>query len=93
MSAIFYQKYWDIIGEDVTNTMLSILNSNSSLVELNQTNIVLISKTNNPTKICEFRPISLCNVLYKIISKVLANKLKPILNAIISENQTAFVPG
>ena len=93
MSAIFYQKHWDIIGEDVTNTMLSILNSNSSLAELNQTNIVLIPKTNNPTKMCEFRPISLCNVSYKIISKVLANRLKPILNGIISENQSAFVPG
>ena len=93
MSAIFYQKYWDIIRDDVTNTMLNILNSNSSPAKLNQTNIVLIAKTNNPTKMCEFRLISLCNVSYKIISKVLANRLKPILNAIISENQSVFVPG
>ena len=92
MSAIFYQKYWDKIREDVTNTMLNILNSNSSPAKLNQTNIVLIAKTNNPTKMCEFRLISLCNVSYKIISKVLANRLKPILNAIISENQSVFVP-
>lgn len=49
MSAIFYKKYWYIVGEDVTNTMLSILNSNSSLAKLNQTNIVLMSKKNNPT--------------------------------------------
>lgn len=71
--------------------MLSILNSNSSLAKLNQTNIVLISKKNNPTNMWVFRPISHC-VLYKIISKVLQNRLKPILNAIILENQSAFVP-
>ena len=91
--AIFYQKYWDVIGNDIINTVLNVLNSNASVVPLNQTNIALIPKTNSPTKMTEFRPISLCNVSYKIISKVLANRLKPILSTIISENQSAFVPG
>ncbi|KAK9987792.1 hypothetical protein SO802_028031 [Lithocarpus litseifolius] len=92
MSAMFYQKYWNIIGEDVCNIILNTLNTNASLANLNKTNIVLIPKTNRPTRMSEFRPISLCNVLYKIISKVLANRLKLILNSIISENQSAFVP-
>ena len=69
MSAIFYQKYWDIIGEDVSNIILNTLNSNAPLTDLSKTNIVLIPKTNSPSKMSEFRPISLCNVTYKIISK------------------------
>ena len=93
MSAIFYQKYWDIIGNDITNTILNVLNSNASVAPLNQTNMALIPKTNSSAKMNEFRPISLCNVSYKIISKVLANRLKPIISTIISENQSAFVPG
>ena len=93
MPTIFYQKYWDIIGDDVSKTILNILNSNAPMADLNKTNIALIPKIKNPTKMSDFQPINLCNVSYKIISKILANRLKPILSSIISENQSAFVPG
>ena len=60
---------------------------------LNQTNICLIPKTERPTSMTEFRLISLCNVGYKIISKILSSRLKRILPSIISETQSAFVSG
>ena len=73
--------------------VLNVLNSNMSMVEINRTNITLVPKIKNPTKIIDFRPISMCNVVYKLISKVLANCLKIILPQIVSENQSAFLSG
>lgn len=61
--------------------------------ELNQTNIVLISKVPHPEKLSQFRPISLSNFSLKIITKILANRLEPILKTVISPQQSAFVPG
>ena len=62
-----------------------------SIFEINRTNIALVPKNKNPHKIIDFRPISLCNMVYKLISKTLANRLKAILPFIILENQSAFV--
>ena len=86
MPAIFYQKIWDIVGNDVVGMVLNVLNSNTSMTDINKTFITLIPKINSPTKMTDFRPISLCNVIYKLISKVLANCLKLVLPNIISKN-------
>ncbi|CAL1398314.1 unnamed protein product [Linum trigynum] len=91
-SAGFYQKNWNAIGPKVTETVLNFLNSGIMPPEFNHTLIALIPKVKSPSTAKEFRPISLCRVIYKIISKVLANRLKVILNDIISEEQSAFVP-
>ena len=92
MNALFYQKFWHVVGDLVVKAMLDFLYSSHMVSEINSTYIVLISKVNSPEKMSDFRPISLCNVIYKIISKVLANKLKQILPQIISTTQSAFVP-
>jgi hypothetical protein len=60
MSAIFFQKYWAIIGRDVTETVLYVLNGNGSITEYHKTNIVLIPKTKAPQRMTEFQPISMC---------------------------------
>ena len=93
MNALFYQKFWHIVGNSIVLAVLDFLNNGNMLLDINHTNIVLIPKVKNPERMSDFRPISLCNVIYKIISKVLANRLKQVLPQIISHTQSAFVPG
>lgn len=71
--------------------VLNVLNFNMSMAEINKTNITLVPKEKQPTKMTEFKPISLSNVAYKLIAKVLANRLKVILLQIITKNQSAFL--
>ena len=78
------------MGKDITTFVLSFLNSTSLPKNSNHTFITLIPKVKNPILVSEFRPINLCNLLYKIFSKVLANKLKKIFPHIITEHQSAF---
>jgi hypothetical protein len=93
LNAKFYQTYWDTIGEDITQTALSILNNGGSPETLNNTYICLIPKNKNPTTPADFRPIALCNVILKIITKTIANRIKNILPEVISPQQSAFLPG
>ena len=92
MSPFFFQKYWHIVGPDVTGVVLSVLHFGRSLKKMNFTHIVLIPKKNDPQSITEFRPISLSNVVSRIISKVLANRIKSILPTVISDAESAFIP-
>ena len=82
----FYRDSWDIIGDDVLNAILDVLQSGKLLKELNHTIVTLIPKTKCPNNVSEFRPISCCNTLYKCITKVLSNKIGQILPDLIHEN-------
>jgi hypothetical protein len=74
-SAEFYQQNWAIVGPEVCHAVLSFLNGAHMDGSINATNIALIPKKKNPLCVTDYRPISLCNVTYKLISKVLANRL------------------
>ncbi|KAH9778879.1 reverse transcriptase domain-containing protein [Citrus sinensis] len=85
-------KHWGSVQQDVITTCLHVLNEGGNIAPLNHTYLALIPKVQKPRKVTDFRPISLCNVIYRIIAKTLANRLKKILHVIISPNQSAFVP-
>ncbi|CAB4262919.1 unnamed protein product [Prunus armeniaca] len=92
-SGIFYQKYWSIVGNDVCRLVKNFFSNTMSMETLNRTEIALIPKVPHPEWVTQFRPISLCNYSYKIISKILANRLQPFLDKFISPQQCAFIPG
>ncbi|KAK5826340.1 hypothetical protein PVK06_021258 [Gossypium arboreum] len=91
--ALFYQNCWHIIREDVTKFCLQILNEGMDFQKINATQIILIPKIDNPTTMMDFRLISLCNVLYKIIAKSIVNRLRGVIGKCIDGAQSAFVPG
>ncbi|KAK3229974.1 hypothetical protein Dsin_001855 [Dipteronia sinensis] len=92
-NAHFFRITWDIVGEDVISVVQEFFRSGLFLKELNATILALVSKVPNPSKMKDFRPISYCNTLYKIIVKIIANRIKPCLPDIISPSQSAFVAG
>lgn len=87
MPQLFFHKYWHLAGNSFTTTMLQVLNTCQVPLGLNHTFIILIPKKNNVVRVTNFMPIiSLCNVLYKLISKVIENTLKMILPHIIFDS-------
>ena len=93
MTALFFQKAWATIKTDLLTLVNSFLEDGFFDKRLNTTNICLIPKTERPTRMTELRPISLCNVGYKVISKIICQRLKTVLPNLISETQSAFVEG
>jgi hypothetical protein len=91
--ALFYQTHWDFFKEEICSAVRSFINGGEVPEGFCDSVIVLIPKVAKAKHLNKFRPISLCNVIYKIASKVLANRLKVILPEIISKHQSAFVPG
>ena len=91
--AIFFQNYWLIIGSNVNYFVLEFLNSRVILDGLSHTFVPLIPKVKNPVLMKDLRLISHYNVLYKLILKVLTNRLKCVLQSVIHSTLSAFVLG
>lgn len=91
MTGLFYQQFWPTMAKDICLMVKEFFTNDAFDSRLNRTNICLIPKNERPTEMTEFRPISLCNVSYKIISKLMSNRLKRYLLKLISETQSAFV--
>ncbi|XP_057803521.1 uncharacterized protein LOC131018835 [Salvia miltiorrhiza] len=89
----FYQNCWDVVGVEVFHSCCTWLENESFPPGLNHTMVSLIPKVDVPSNMKELRPIALCNVIYKILSKVLCNRLKKVLPGLIDRSQSAFVEG
>ena len=89
----FFQRYWPIVGTDVCDIVLQVLRGSPIPGGINDTYITLIPKVPYPKRVAQFRPIGLCNVIYKLITKCIVNKLKRVLSNLISPMQSNFVPG
>ncbi|KAL4313838.1 hypothetical protein AHAS_Ahas15G0025100 [Arachis hypogaea] len=91
--AYFYKENWSMVKDSVCSFIKRIWENPEEIREINQTLITLIPKIDQPEFISQFRPIALCNVVYKCISKLLVERIKPTLHDRISPNQSSFVPG
>ncbi|GJW32961.1 hypothetical protein Tco_0052993 [Tanacetum coccineum] len=92
-TAAFFKEAWDIVSDEVTKAIREFFTNGKLLKELNHTIIALIPKVKSPSRVNDYRPISCCNVLFKCISKIIANRIKQSLKILISPNQSAFIPG
>ncbi|KAL5537962.1 hypothetical protein UlMin_044095 [Ulmus minor] len=93
MPSLFYKSYWNIVGAEVVSAVGDFFVMGTLHPYINTSNIVLVSKSQNATSVNHYRPIAVCNVIYKVISKILADRLKPLLSQLICPTQSAFVPG
>ena len=91
-SACFFQSNWRVVGEDIVKEVQDFFLYGVMPRTVNETHIRLIPMIMSPMKLADYRPIALCNVLYKIISKLLARRIQPLLMVLVSECQSAFVP-
>ncbi|GJU94038.1 sugar transport protein 13 [Tanacetum coccineum] len=92
-TAAFFKETWSVTGNDVYNAVCEFFRNGTLLKEVNHTIIALLPKVKSPSRINDYRPISCCNVLFKCLSKIIANRIKQCLKHIVSPNQSAFVPG
>lgn len=92
-STNFFHAFWELIKEEVWQMVDESRSLHSLLPSLNSTFIAMVPKEDNTITPDKFRPIALCNVIYKVITKVIENRLKPMLSMLISPEQSGYVKG
>lgn len=89
---IFFKHFWRVVGDDLWNLVCNAFLTGHFEECLAETLIMLIPKVDNPMHLRNFRPISLCNVVYRVITKVLVSRLRPFLDDLIGPLQSSFLP-
>ncbi|PNX60426.1 hypothetical protein L195_g051923, partial [Trifolium pratense] len=90
--AYFFKKAWNIVKPDVLRAARDFFDNGRLYKAANCTLVTLIPKTNEAKRIKEYRLISCCSTIYKIISKVITKRMGEIMTSIVGQNQAAFVP-
>ena len=93
MHAGFFRRFWPIVGRSVIREVQKIFANRKVPEFLNCTHIALIPKNQGPETLGSYKPISLCNTVYKVVTKIIVNRLRPYLDKLISHFQSAFVLG
>lgn len=91
LTAEFFRALWSLLGDEVCTVILDFFKSRFMPSGLNSTSLILIPKRPGADNIQDFRPISCLNTLYKVISRILADRLKEILPDLVLPNQTGFI--
>ena len=92
MPGLFFRHYWGFMGSQLVEAVQSFFREGWMLKELYQTYITLIPKVQGACNFAQVRPISLCNFSYKVITKILVARLRPLLHKLIDLAQVAFIP-
>ncbi|KAL9244400.1 hypothetical protein vseg_018180 [Gypsophila vaccaria] len=90
-TSTFYKDAWNVIGPDVIEAVKDFFLHKNLLKQINATSLVMIPKCSNPSSVQQYLPIACCNVIYKVISKILCDRLSRILPRLIDLNQGAFI--
>ncbi|XP_061371304.1 uncharacterized protein LOC133313908 [Gastrolobium bilobum] len=93
LQTVFFQSHWNIVGNSVCKLISEIFLDPKKVEEVNKTLVCLIPKKESPEDMKDFRPISLCNVVYKTVTKIITERLKEFMPRMVAPNQCSFIQG
>lgn len=89
---LFFKSQWHVIGNSIHDFVLNCFDNPTLIQEVNNILITLIPKGDDPTQVTHFRPIALCNVIYKIVTKIITQRLRCIMPFVVAASQSSFIP-
>lgn len=92
LHAAFFRSQWHVVGDSFCNMVFEVFREHEKVKDINETLITLIPKVDPVCSLRDFRPISLCNVAYKVITKILAQRLRVVMSSLVNPCQSSFIP-